>query len=277
MKRGAIDYSDIELALIESLQGLPRALIHAEFREVFQRDDVSEGHIKALCTRNGWTTRAQFSGHDDQVLRERYPHISTARLARELKRSTSAVYQRAYKLGLQKSEAYLASPDACRLRRGDNVGVASRFKKGQTPANKGVKRPGWAPGRMRDTQFTKGQKGWNWKPVGSVRTIDGYQYTKVSDVRRVPYTVNWKATHILQWEALHGPVPEGHALKSVDGNRLNIDPANWTLISRSVLPRLNGGRLGRIGYDKAPSELKPTIMAVSQLEHAVRRQKRRAA
>jgi hypothetical protein len=35
-----------------------------------------------------------------------------------------------------------------------------------------------------------------------------------------------------------------------------------------VLPRLSG-RFGR-GYDDAPSELKPTIMAVAKLEHQLR-------
>lgn len=121
---------------------------------------------------------------------------------------------------------------------------------------------------MKETQFTAGQAGWNYKPVGSERIVDGYRYTKVSDIRRVPWTVNWKPTHVLLWEKTHGSVPEGYALKCLDGDRLNVDPSNWTVVPRAILPRLNG-RFGR-GFDQAPAELKPTILAVAKLEHAAR-------
>jgi len=58
-------------------------------------------------------------------------------------------------MGLTKSAAYLASPAACRLRKGDNVGAARRFRPGHVPANKGLRRPGWSTGRMAETQFKK--------------------------------------------------------------------------------------------------------------------------
>jgi hypothetical protein len=93
---------------------------------------------------------------DDRLLIARYPHEPTARLARVLRRSMSAVYGRAGNLGLSKTAEYMASADACRLRRGDNVGAPSRFKKGHVPANKGLRRPGCAPGRMKETWFKKG-------------------------------------------------------------------------------------------------------------------------
>jgi hypothetical protein len=43
-------------------------------------------------------------------------------------------------------------------------------------------------------------------------------------------------------------------------------------VPRALLPRLNG-RFGR-GYDEAPEELKPTIMAVAKLEHSVRERRK---
>jgi hypothetical protein len=70
----------------------------------------------------------------------------------------------------------------------------------------------------------------------------------------------------IRWEEANGPVPAGYVLKSREGNRQNTDPANWELVPRAILPRLNG-RFGR-NYDSAPSELKPTIMVVAKLEHA---------
>jgi hypothetical protein len=63
-------------------------------------------------------------------------------------------------------------------------------------------------------------------------------------------------------------VPEGCALKCLDGNKRNTDPANWEAVPRELLPRLNG-RFGR-GYDAAPAEIKPVIMATAKLEYAAR-------
>ncbi|WP_269212609.1 hypothetical protein [Pseudooceanicola algae] len=40
-----------------------------------------------------------------------------------------------------------------------------------------------------------------------------------------------------------------------------------------MAPRLNG-RFGR-GYDQAPAEIKPAIMAVTELEHAAREARKR--
>jgi hypothetical protein len=85
-----------------------------------------------------------------------------------------------------KSEAYLASPAACRLRRGDNIGAPYRFTKGHVPANKGLRRPGWGPGRMKETQFRKGERQGRavklYKPIGTERVSkDGYTERKIND------------------------------------------------------------------------------------------------
>jgi hypothetical protein len=130
---------------------------------------------------------------------------------------------------------------------------------------------------MADTQFVQGQPAWNHKPVGFERVAGEYWFTKVSDVRNVPWTVNWKLTHVLKWETIHGPVPAEQCLKSIDGDRLNTDPANWQLIPRAILPRLNGGRRKRLGYDVAPAELKPIILAVAKLSHAMTRSTKRTS
>lgn len=222
--------------------------------------------------------RKRWTAEEDAIVRAQYPNVKTETLAAQLNRPLCSVYNRAFTLGLKKSAAYLASADACRLRKGDNVGAAHRFKTGQTPVNKGVKHPkGWAPGRMRQTQFTPGQAGWNWKPVGAERIISGYRYTKIADERRVSWTKNWKATHILNWEAANGALPEGHCLKTIDGNPLNVDPSNWQMVARGMLPRLNGGRHKRLSYDHAPDELKPTLMALAKLAHVAKSRTKKVA
>ena len=266
-KGRAIPYSPKELAWIKRHGSLPRRAAHALFCRTFSRLDVSYDNFKHLCTRRGWAVgRKPWRRVDEALLRKLYPDMSTAKVAQRLGRSLSAVYGHAGLLGLNKSENYLASPAACRLRRGDNVGAAYRFPKGHVPANKGLRRPGWSAGRMKETQFREGQAGYNWKPIGGERVVDGYRYTKVSDVRRVPWTVNWKPTHVLRWTAVNGPIPDGHCLKSLDSNRLNTDPSNWTPIPRSLLPFLNGHR--GPDYDRAAPEVKPVILTLAKLKRA---------
>jgi hypothetical protein len=275
VKGRAIAYSAAELRFLEANGTMPRRELWRAFVRKFGRRDVTLDHIKSVCTRRGWTTRRQrWTRRDDARLRRLYPDTPTADVAQQMGRTACAIYGRADILGLKKSAAYLASPAACRLRRGDNIGAPHRFMPGHVPANKGLRRPGWTAGRMKETQFTKGQRGWNWKPIGSERLMDGYRYTKVDDQRQVPYMVNWKPTHVLKWEALNGPIPKGMCLKSLDGVRTNVDPSNWIAVPRAMLPRLSG-KSGR-DYDNAPAELKPTIMAVAKLEDAVRRRRRSA-
>ena len=270
MRGRRVSYTVAELEHIEALAALPRELILAELAAVFGRTDLTVDNIRQLCIRHGWATRTRWTDAEDAQLRTHFATMPTKTLAAQLGRSLSTTYQRAYALGLKKDEAYLASPEAGRLQPSDSRGGATRFPKGHVPANKGKKRGrGWAPGRMRDGQFTKGQNGWNWKPVGSTRIVDGYHYTKVSDHRHVVHTVNWKLTHVLRWEAEHGPIPAGHCLKCLDGDPLNTDPANWQCIERALLPLINGGRGGRLSFDQAPAELKPTVLAVAKLRRAV--------
>lgn len=127
-----------------------------------------------------------WTDEEDAVLRQRYANEPTARIAADLGRSVGTCYQRAYALGLLKSDDYLSSPNACRLRCGDGRGTSTRFQKGQAPPNKGLRRPGWHRGRMKETQYVKGNQTSNHMPVGATRIIGGYVYRKVSDVRLVP-------------------------------------------------------------------------------------------
>jgi hypothetical protein len=204
---------------------------------------------------------------EDARLRALYPDAPTVIVARKLGRSLSSTNQRAQKLGLHKSAAYLASPAACRLRRGDNVGARSRFQKGHAPANKGLRRPGWGPGRMKATQFKKGQLPWTWRPVGAERLIDGYRYTKVSDHRSVPWTRNWRPTHVLLWEKHRGLVPPGHALAFLNGDRTDIRLDNLELITRGEL-------MARNTLHNLPEPLPQTIQLLGALKRKINRRSR---
>lgn len=211
--------------------------------------------------------RRPWRAEDDGQLRELYPDASTADVAKRMRRSVSAVYGRAKKLGVEKSEAYRLSPAACRLRRGDNVGAAYRFQKGHAPANKGLRRPGWSAGRMRETQFRKGEFPANHDPdfyvLGALRVnTDGYIDMRVSFD---PGALGWKPLHRILWEDEHGPVPDGYALTFKDRDRLNVDLPNLELISRADLARRNS-------IHNLPPELKGAITALATLKRKIRRE-----
>lgn len=144
------------------------------------------------------------------------------------------------------------------------------FVPGQAPPNKG--RRGYSPPGSEKGWFKPGMRRGAatklYQPIGTERiTKDGFRERKVND--DLPAQRRWKTVQRINWEAEHGPVPDGHVLKCLDGDVLNVDSSNWEPIPRALLPRLNG-RYGR-DYDGAPAELKPTIMAIVKLEHAAKR------
>jgi hypothetical protein len=212
---------------------------------------------------------------EDAQLRELYPHLRTDKVAQILGRSTSAIYGRADVLGLEKTAEYLASPEACRLRRENSPGIAHRFPKGHVPANKGTRRPGWSVGRMRETQFKKGQRNGtaaaNYMPVGSTRLFEGYVLLKVAEVPNAPHMVNWKLLHVLNWERANGrPVPDGHCLRFRDGNRQNCDVANLELITRQENAKRNT-------IHRFPEPIKRAIRAKAWLTRRINRMERERA
>lgn len=155
-------------------------------------------------------------------------------------------------------------------RKGWFTGRTGCIEKGSVPHNKGKKMPFNANSAR--TQFKKGQRTGiaqkNYKPIGYERvSVDGYRERKVND--DLPFKDRWQLVQRLEWEAANGPIPDGYALKCLDGNKLNVDPSNWEPVHRGVLARLNGGRFRKtLPYDAAPAELKPTVMAVAKLKHA---------
>lgn len=156
-------------------------------------------------------------------------------------------------------------------RKGWLNGRNGHFRKGAVPANKGKKMPYNANSAR--TRFKKGNRSGEaqrkYKPIGSERlSKEGYLERKVHD--GLPMQSRWRAVHILNWEKQHGAVPEGHCLKCLDGDKLNTDPSNWELISRAVLVRLSGKSSNQ--YDRAPAELKPTVMAIAKLKHRLSQQ-----
>lgn len=214
---------------------------------------------------------------DMEKLRSLYPHLRTVEVAETLGRSKSTVYAQAAKRGLHKSAEYLASPAACRLRRGDNVGKSHRFAPGHAPANKGLRRPGWSMGHMQETQFKKGSRTGaannKWKPVGTVMpNADGYLRIKVADqpesiAGKGAASTNWQFVHRRVWEAAHGPIPKGHRLWWKDGNHLNCALDNLELLSDKE-------HMARTTIHNYPPQLKDAIRAAAVLDRTIRKKRK---
>lgn len=203
-------------------------------------------------------TRKIWTAAEEARLTAAYPGTRTADLAAMFGCTEHKVYSKAASMGLKKSAEYLASAMACRLRRGDNVGKAYRFKPGQEAWNKGIKFD--SGGRSHETRFKPGRRPHTWTPIGTERlSKEGYLERKIADtgVTRKDYV----QVHRLVWEEHNGPIPEGHTIVFRDKDKTNRDPGNLECISRAELMRRNS--FHNYGKD---------IAQLIQLKGAVQRQ-----
>jgi hypothetical protein len=214
---------------------------------------------------------SDWSDDDLDFLRAHYPDTPTRKLAEVMNRKERSVYEKANHLGLRKSHEYLSSPAACRL--GHGQGGATRFMPGHVPANKGLKRPGWAPGRMRETQFKKGERSGkaakNWRPVGTILTdADGYLRIKVREGRcgEAAGFGNVRIWPLMQrhvWEQAYGPIPASHAVVFRDRNKTHVTLDNLELVTRAELMKRNS-------IHRYPKELSNTIMLLGAIKRKLR-------
>lgn len=145
-------------------------------------------------------------------------------------------------------------------RRGIHSGRSGRIKKGNTPWNTGTR----GLVKPNSGNFKKGHVPGNIRALGSERICpkDGFILVKVDEPN--PYTsakTRFKHKHLVIWERAHGPVPDGHVVTFIDGDKLNCALDNLECISRSELARRNKLRLSQ-----APDEVKPTIKAIARLQ-----------
>ncbi|WP_414462920.1 HNH endonuclease [Hyphomicrobium sp. DY-1] len=189
-------------------------------------------------------------------------------------------YHREFCAAFDRDDVSAQNLNCLRQRKGWKTGRTGRFEKGSEPANKGKPCPPGKGGRhpnARRTQFKKGQLPHNTKYLGHERiSKDGYLEISVDE--RNPHT-GFERRYVLKhkwlWEKQNGPVPEGHALKCLDGDRTNCDPSNWAPVPRNILPAL--GARSRLPYDQAHPDVRPAIMTIAKLRHAARKAKRARA
>lgn len=159
------------------------------------------------------------------------------------------------------------------LRRGWKTGRTGCFVKGQTSHNKGKSMTPEVRAKCAATMFKKGQVSHTYRGPGHERidSKDGYVVMIVEETN--PWTgarTRPVHKHRYLWEKENGPIPKGHVLKCLDGDKTNCNPSNWELVSQAMLPRLNGRWTG-LKYDDAAPEVRPALMAIARLDHAARK------
>lgn len=187
-----------------------------------------------------------------QLLAKLYPLRPTVEISSALGRSITAVYAMARTLQLSKSEEFLASAASGRLKKGEcrPGSEKHRFPKGHVPANKGARRPGWHAGRMRETQFKKGERSGvaakNWVPIGTISPdSEGYLRIKIREAVFGKEPTGWGNTKVWPllsrqiWQQTNGPIPAKHIVSFKDGDRQNCSIENLALLSMADNARRN--------------------------------------
>ena len=204
------------------------------------------------------------------LIRREYAGTETAKLAKRLKRPVGRVYWMADKLGIRKNHEFLSRQAKKKIPEGF---LAGRYAAGHVPMNKGLRRSGWAPGRMAETQFKKGERrgqaAKNWVPVGSI-SVDTEHYWRVKVREAKPgessgygNTKVWPLLNRWIWEQAHGPIPPGHKIVFKDGNRGHCDLKNLAIIS-------NAEMMARNSVHNLPHDLARVIQLTGALKRKLR-------
>lgn len=209
----------------------------------------------------------------DNILKEKYPHMRTDRLAELLGLKKSVVYNRAFALGLKKSEEFLRSPECGRITNVTTRGIMHQFMTGNIPYNKGKKQTEYMTAqqieRTKETRFKKGHLPVQTLYDGAIairrhkREGKSYKWIRISLGKWVEY-------HRYLWEREHGPIPAGHNIQFRDGDTLNCDLSNLYMISQADQLRHENSFHARY-----PEEIKKLIQLKGALKRQINKQNKK--
>lgn len=198
----------------------------------------------------------QFPEPIGRYIRENYHGVGHAEMAARLKEAFGRDYTPAQIKGFYANH-------------GLNSGLTGHFKKGGTPYNKG--RKGYhAPGSEKGW-FRKGSQPWDTVPVGTVlEKTDGYLWKKTGDAPGC-WLQNWRQLHLLIWEEVNGPVPEGCVIIFKDGNKKNCTLENLAQITLAENAVMN-----KHGLRFANGEATEAGILIAKIKIAAGKAKRRS-
>jgi len=124
-----------------------------------------------------------------------------------------------------------------------------------TPHNKGKKLSQETKEKLKPTMFKRGNKPHNTQPVGTEKKDkDGYVFVKIAEPSE------WRLKHHIVYGE---PVPAGHKIIFIDGNKYNFERENLKLISDADLMRLNT-------MHRFPPELVRVIKTINKLQRKIK-------
>lgn len=156
-------------------------------------------------------------------------------------------------------------------------GLEGKFKKGSVPYIKGKKleevlTPEGLE-RSKTTRYKKGNIPWTRKPIGTIsKARDGYLWIKYRESRGNKGRDGWMQLHRYIWQQHNGPIPDGHIVIFLDGNRENCDIRNLAAVSKAEHIEMTRSEL-RSG----DPDLTATGIAVAKLITTTREKKKGAA
>jgi hypothetical protein len=168
---------------------------------------------------------SRWTEDERRILKEMYPHHTAKEVAAVLGKNTSSVHNQARFLGVKAAKERLqqAGKELSKTKKS----AAARFKKGNTPANKGRKVSQETYEKIRRTMFQKGHTPVNHKEIGSERVSrDGYVEVKVAEPNK------WRHKHRVLWEQANGLIPKGYNIQFRNGDKTDIRLENLYIISR---------------------------------------------
>lgn len=129
-----------------------------------------------------------------------------------------------------------------------NSGLTGRFEKDHIPYNKGKSWDDYMSKEAQDTSrkntFKKGNIPLNHKPIGYERiNADGYIEIKVQEPNV------FKLKHRVVYENANGPIPDNCNVIFADGNKLNLEPENLILVTKSEMLVMNQNKLFKHNHE----------------------------
>lgn len=176
-----------------------------------------------------------------EYLRGHYADTPLREIQRHCPHGAGGIQAKAKMLGLKKSDEFRSEIGRRTARLPQSQ--AHRFRKGQEPPNKGRRQEDYlgaaALARCREKRWSRDNHPDSSAPVGYERFWQGDQtwYVKVAEGQRMVPKHRWL------WEQAHGPVPEGHVLVFLDGDRRNCVLENLECVTRSEAARRLNARM----------------------------------
>lgn len=219
--------------------------------------------------------RRKWTPDEDETLRLNWPRFPAFLIAYVLGREKASVYRRAAKLALKKADDFETQPMA-RLWNGcdEPASIAARFKPGDVPVNKGIRRPGWSSGRMAQTQFKKGRPASdapNYVPIGTEKLDSRGKVLirKITDDPTIFPVKRWRPVHVIVWEQTHGPVPQGSIVVFKPGMKTFV--SNEITVERLEVLTLAENMRRNTFHNRYPAEVKELIHLKSRITRRINR------